>query len=111
MESLGGREKRFMETEKDYRDFLNTCDPERVISLTHPVFGSVNTPLSGLIQHVVNHGTYHLKHRKTIVRLTALLRRRFTFGKKSTLRLNIAISLNRLVLTMFVKIVIIIFMY
>jgi uncharacterized damage-inducible protein DinB len=68
MESLGGMEKRFMETENDYRVFLNTCDPERVISLTHPVFGSVNTPLSGLVQHVVNHGTYHRGN------LTAMLR-------------------------------------
>lgn len=58
-ESLEGMEKRFIETENKYRDFLNIADAEKVIPLSHPVHGSIGTPLSGLIQHVVNHGTYH----------------------------------------------------
>ncbi len=68
MENLEGMEKRFNETESEYREFLNTCEPEKIISLEHPVFGPVNTPLSKLVQHVVNHGTYHRGN------LTAMLR-------------------------------------
>lgn len=67
-ESLSGMERRFKETAGQYRSFLKACDPEKVITLSHPVFGSMHPTVSGLVQHVVNHGTYHLGN------LTAMLR-------------------------------------
>ncbi|MBP1930712.1 DinB family protein [Ammoniphilus resinae] len=67
-ESLENMEKRFEKAAKEYQDFLSECHPEKILTLAHPQYGSVNTPLSGVIQHVVNHGTYHRGN------LTAMLR-------------------------------------
>jgi uncharacterized damage-inducible protein DinB len=67
-ESIEGMERRFKETELAYENFLQAAELERKIALAHPVYGSIQTPLSDVLQHVVNHGTYHRGN------LTAMLR-------------------------------------
>ncbi len=52
-------EQRFAETELAYRSFFDGHDLEGSVTVTHPVYGTTDTPLSELVQHVVNHGTYH----------------------------------------------------
>lgn len=32
---------------------------EEVIAIEHPKYGKLDTPISGMIKHIVNHGTYH----------------------------------------------------
>lgn len=62
-------EKLFQHLSKDYRDFLNNeRDLDKEISPDHPQFGRLDTHLSELVQHVVNHGTYHRGN------LTAMIR-------------------------------------
>jgi len=67
-ESLENMEKRFEKTAQEYHDFLSASHPDKILTLAHPQYGSANTPLCGVIQHVVNHGTYHRGN------LTAMLR-------------------------------------
>lgn len=42
--------------------------PDRVIPIEHPKFGNLKSPVSALVMHVVNHGTYHRGN------ITAMLR-------------------------------------
>lgn len=41
---------------------------DKVISIEHPRYGKLETPISDLVRHVVNHGTYHRGN------ITAMLR-------------------------------------
>lgn len=50
----------FAEAAKERRLFLtNQKDLDASMTIHHPEFGSLDTCLSELVQHVVNHGTYH----------------------------------------------------
>lgn len=52
-----------------YDIFINGLpDPDEVITIEHPQFGKMDSPISALVQHVVNHGTYHRGN------ITAMLR-------------------------------------
>lgn len=58
--SLEEMETLFYDLSKSYLDFLNNeSDLDKEISPEHPKYGRLETKLSHLIQHVVNHGTYH----------------------------------------------------
>jgi len=48
--------------------FEDEEDLDKEIEIDHPEFGKLKTPISKLVQHVVNHGTYHRGN------LTAMLR-------------------------------------
>ncbi|MET1178579.1 DinB family protein [Peribacillus simplex] len=59
----------FYELSKKYQDFFkNESDFDKGIFPEHPQYGRLETYLSELIQHVVNHGTYHRGN------LTAMIR-------------------------------------
>ncbi|MED4207168.1 DinB family protein [Neobacillus mesonae] len=67
--SLEEMEKEYMEFSNGYFDFLNSQeDLNANKTLKHPMFGQLETRLSELVQHVVNHGTYHRGN------ITAMLR-------------------------------------
>ncbi|MFD0670930.1 DinB family protein [Cohnella sp. GCM10027633] len=52
-----------------YRDLLlRTPDPDKAMTISHPRHGSLDTRFSDILQHVVNHGTYHRGN------ITAMLR-------------------------------------
>ncbi|ASK64144.1 damage-inducible protein DinB [Virgibacillus phasianinus] len=62
-------EKLFQHLSEDYQYFLNNeRNLDKEISPVHPQFGRLDTYLSELVQHVVNHGTYHRGN------LTAMIR-------------------------------------
>ncbi|MGO4184930.1 DinB family protein [Paenibacillus sp. MCAF9] len=45
---------------EQYRDLLQrTPGPDKEMTIEHPKYGSLNTRFSEILQHVVNHGTYH----------------------------------------------------
>ncbi|XID91492.1 DinB family protein [Paenibacillaceae bacterium WGS1546] len=45
---------------EQYRDLLRrTPDPDKAMTIEHPKYGSLDTRFSDILQHVVNHGTYH----------------------------------------------------
>lgn len=49
--------------------FLNGQeDHERPLHLSHPKFGEADLPLSRVLQHIVNHGTYHRGHLSAMLR-------------------------------------------
>ncbi|MEK3889441.1 DinB family protein [Bacillus sp. FSL K6-3431] len=59
----------FYDLSKKYQDFFNNeSDLDKEIFPEHPQYGRLETYLSELVQHVVNHGTYHRGN------LTAMLR-------------------------------------
>lgn len=52
-----------------FRDFINGVgDPNASMTVEHPQYGELDTSVSELVQHVVNHGTYHRGN------ITAMLR-------------------------------------
>lgn len=54
---------------QQYRNFINGVDnPNGSITVEHPRYGVLETSVSELVQHVVNHGTYHRGN------ITAMLR-------------------------------------
>lgn len=62
-------EKLFYQLAKEYQGFLNSeSDLDKEISPEHPQFGRLNTHLSELVQHVVNHGTYHRGNLSAMIR-------------------------------------------
>ncbi|MEK8129018.1 DinB family protein [Paenibacillus filicis] len=45
---------------EQFRDLLRrTPDPDKAMTIVHPKYGSLDTRFSEIVQHVVNHGTYH----------------------------------------------------
>jgi uncharacterized damage-inducible protein DinB len=67
--SLAEMEKLFAENTERYYDFLNSkADLDEKVVPEHPSFGKLETRLSELVRHVVNHGTYHRGN------ITAMLR-------------------------------------
>lgn len=49
----------YAELSVKYRKFLEESHLEDNLSISHPRFGTLNAKLYGLVQHVVNHATYH----------------------------------------------------
>ena len=67
--SLKEMEKLFQSLSEEYQHLLNNVtDLDKEISPVHPKFGRLDTHFSELVQHVVNHGTYHRGN------LTAMIR-------------------------------------
>ncbi|WP_274653428.1 DinB family protein [Paenibacillus humicola] len=66
---LGGQERKFDETADKYRAFLaDGRDLDRTIPVFHPKIGEQQALLGELVQHVVNHGTYHRGQVTSILR-------------------------------------------
>ena len=66
---LEGMQKLYGEMASQYEDFLNGQDDlDKGITIEHPRYGKLDSPISSLVQHVVNHGTYHRGN------ITAMLR-------------------------------------
>ncbi|MEC0343866.1 DinB family protein [Peribacillus frigoritolerans] len=58
--SLEEMENLFQRLSGEYQKLLNNVsDLDKEISPVHPQFGRLDTHFSELVQHVVNHGTYH----------------------------------------------------
>ncbi|HET7578750.1 MAG TPA: DinB family protein [Bacillales bacterium] len=58
--SIEEMEAMFAELSDRYKTFLNNQeDLDKPMVPEHPTFGRLETQLSELIQHIVNHGTYH----------------------------------------------------
>jgi len=67
--TLEEMEKEYLKFSEQYIDFLSSQeDLEASKTLKHPKYGQLETRLSELVQHVVNHGTYHRGN------ITAMLR-------------------------------------
>ncbi|MCW9708330.1 DinB family protein [Fodinibius salsisoli] len=57
-----------------YATFFKQQDPDEIISVEHPRYGALETSVANLVQHVVNHGTYHRGN------ITAMLRQQGEAG-------------------------------
>ncbi|MGZ7445434.1 DinB family protein [Paenibacillus sp. TH7-28] len=45
---------------EQFRDLLRrTPDPDKAMTIEHPKYGRLDTHFAEILQHVVNHGTYH----------------------------------------------------
>ncbi len=71
---LGKMQKLYKELAREYASFFESQDLDEVISIEHPRYGSLETAVSELVQHVVNHGTYHRGN------ITAMLRQQGETG-------------------------------
>ena len=66
---LDGMRELYADLADRFESFFNEQDDlDTVISIEHPRYGKLETPISSLVQHVVNHGTYHRGN------ITAMLR-------------------------------------
>ncbi|ADG05297.1 DinB family protein [Kyrpidia tusciae] len=65
---VGELQTMFIQLSERYKAFLGTVDLEAVSSYTHPRYGTLNARYGDIVQHVVNHGTYHRGN------ITAMLR-------------------------------------
>lgn len=60
---------------QQFRELLErTPDPDKAITIEHPSYGRMDTRFSDILQHVVNHGTYHRGN------VTAMLRQQGHVG-------------------------------
>ena len=57
--SLRALEEKFSELAGQIRAFLEAADPEAVSAYPHPQFGTLHARYLDIVQHLVNHGTYH----------------------------------------------------
>jgi uncharacterized damage-inducible protein DinB len=62
-------ETKFILLSERYKAFFSTIDMEAVSSYTHPRFGTLNARYCDIVQHVVNHGTYHRGNITAMLRL------------------------------------------
>lgn len=59
----------YEEVADNYLAFIRSLkDPDQQITIYHPSYGEMTTEVSELVEHVVNHGTYHRGN------ITAMLR-------------------------------------
>jgi uncharacterized damage-inducible protein DinB len=76
--SLDQMQQLYAELAEQYRTFFNKLgDLDCIISIEHPQYGKLETAVSELVQHVVNHGTYHRGN------ITAMLRQQGHSGVAS----------------------------
>jgi len=66
--SLHAMEKLYHELSDQYAAFFDEQDLDEVITTEHPQYGKLEVSVAELVQHVVNHGTYHRGN------ITAMLR-------------------------------------
>ncbi|CAM3629948.1 DinB family protein [Mesobacillus zeae] len=58
--SIEEMEQLFKTVSKQYKEFFKSeHDLDKPVAPVHPHFGRLETSITELIQHVVNHGTYH----------------------------------------------------
>lgn len=58
--SLIELEAAYSELAGEYKEFLSSAgDLQTMRQFNHPVYGVLNAEIGELVQHVVNHGTYH----------------------------------------------------
>lgn len=58
--SVGQMRELFACVTEAFRELLRrTPDPDKAMTIEHPRYGRLDTQFSGILQHVVNHGTYH----------------------------------------------------
>lgn len=61
--------KLFEEIAGEYDVFFNKLEnPDEAITINHPRYGELHTPVAQMVRHVANHGTYHRGN------ITAMLR-------------------------------------
>lgn len=67
--SLKELEEVYTELAGEYRDFLHSVgDLQAMRQFNHPTFGVLNAEIGELVQHVVNHGTYHRGNLSSMLR-------------------------------------------
>ena len=58
--TVDGIRQLFVSASEQIRELLErTPDPDKAMTIVHPTYGSLDTRFSDILQHVVNHGTYH----------------------------------------------------
>ncbi len=68
-QNMEGMESLYKDVIQNYESFFEGVkDLDKVIQIEHPRYGKLETPVSDLVRHVVNHGTYHRGN------ITAMLR-------------------------------------
>jgi uncharacterized damage-inducible protein DinB len=67
-QDLDSMRSMFAALQERYRAFLETHDLDEFLLYSHPVHGSLSARYGDIVQHVVNHGTYHRGN------ITAMLR-------------------------------------
>ena len=59
-QSLENMQKLYRELNKRYTKFFDEIgDLDQALTINHPQFGELRSPISEMVKHVVNHGTYH----------------------------------------------------
>ncbi|RUS42454.1 DinB family protein [Cohnella sp. AR92] len=54
---------------ESYRELLSrTPEPDKAMTISHPIYGRLDTRFSDILMHVVNHGTYHRGNATAILR-------------------------------------------
>ncbi|MGG1876702.1 DinB family protein [Paenibacillus cisolokensis] len=67
--SVGEMRQLFANVTERYRDLLRRIpDPDKAMTIEHPRYGRLDTRFSDILQHVVNHGTYHRGNVTAILR-------------------------------------------
>jgi len=58
--TVGELRQLFANVAESFRDLLRrTPDPDKPMTIEHPLYGKLDTRFSDILQHLVNHGTYH----------------------------------------------------
>lgn len=58
--TVGEMRRMFAAVAEEYRELIRrTPDPDKQMTIEHPRYGRLDTRFSDILQHVVNHGTYH----------------------------------------------------
>lgn len=59
-QDLDGMHELYSQINQQYESFFEELDDlDEAITIEHPTYGKLETPISDLVRHVVNHGTYH----------------------------------------------------
>lgn len=67
--TVGEMRRLFAALAEEYRELIRrTPDPDKAMTIAHPRYGSMDTRFSDILQHVVNHGTYHRGNVAAILR-------------------------------------------
>jgi uncharacterized damage-inducible protein DinB len=66
--NLREMEELYKEINRQYESFLNRHALDEQMAISHPKYGELETTVTQMVKHVVNHGTYHRGN------ITAMLR-------------------------------------